>query len=133
LASENSFAFFLVFCMLQLSARKLHNILFLKNFYLKEMFIGQVHFAILLRPRVWVGRRQPPTGRPADYGIRMARPWTVVPVHKLLLKTPNNPRHVTEVYVTCYCFYSSTRDIFRVAIRLYLFSRHVFIKQQHNR
>jgi hypothetical protein len=85
------------------------------------MFLGQVHFAILQRPRVWVGRRQPPTGKPADHGRRMARPWTVVPVHKLLLKTPNNPQHVTEVYVTCYRFYSSTRDFFRVAIRLYLF------------
>jgi hypothetical protein len=85
------------------------------------MFFGQVHLAILLRPRVWAGGRQPPTGKSAENGRRMARPRTVAPVHKLLLKTPNNPQHVRKIYVTFYCFYSSTRDFFRVAIQLYLF------------
>ena len=73
------------------------------------MFFGQVHLAILLRPRVWAGGRQPPTGKSAENGRRMARPRTVAPVHKLLLKTPNNPQHVRKICYVLLVLFIDTR------------------------
>jgi len=71
------------------------------------MFFGQVHLVIILSPRIWASRRQPRTGKSAEHCGRMTRPWTVVPVHILLIQAPNNTQHVTKVYVTFYGFYSS--------------------------
>jgi len=72
------------------------------------MLFGQVHLVIILPPRIWASRRQTRTGKSAKHSGRVTRPWTVAPVHKLLLEAPNNTQHVTKVYVTFYGFYSST-------------------------
>jgi len=76
LASQNSFAFLAfswLFYMLKLCTRKLHTIIFLNHFLLRKMFLGQLHLAIFLPPRVWARRRQPPTGKSAEHGGHVTR------------------------------------------------------------
>jgi len=69
--------FFVDFCMIKLSARNLHTILFLNHVPLRKVFLGQLHLAIFLPPRVWASGRQAPTGKSAEHGGRMTGSGTV--------------------------------------------------------
>jgi len=68
------------FCMEKCSERKLHTVLLVNHFPLREMFFGQVHLGIFLPPRVWARRRQPPTCKSAEHGGHVQQLQTVAPV-----------------------------------------------------